>query len=167
VPAIIVEEFASVHDAEHSWSAAVDLVDPVRSQGERRDRPAARTGGRPMPQYMLSVHVVEGGGGSPMTREEIELRTKRIGDLEADMRASNTWRFSARLHDPDTATVVRQVNGQRVTTDGPFAESKEHLGGFYVIEAADLDEALDWAERTVDATGMPIEVWPFFATADR
>jgi hypothetical protein len=118
-----------------------------------------------MPEYLLSVHMVEGEDRAPMTQDETELRTKRIGELEADMRASNTWRFSARLHDPDTATVVRKVDGRRVTSDGPFAESKEHLGGFYIIEAADLDEALDWAERTVDAVGMPIEVWPFAATA--
>jgi hypothetical protein len=118
-----------------------------------------------MPQYMLSVHMVEGQEGPPMTQNEMDLQMKKIGELEADMRASNTWQFSARLHGPDTATVVRKVGGRRVTSDGPFVESKEHLGGFYVIEAADLDEALDWAERTVDATGMPIEVWPFFATA--
>jgi hypothetical protein len=118
-----------------------------------------------MPQYMLSVHMVEGQERPPMTQNEMDLQMKKIGELEADMRASNTWQFSARLHGPDTATVVRKVGGRRVTSDGPFVESKEHLGGFYVIEAADLDEALDWAERTVDATGMPIEVWPFFATA--
>ena len=120
-----------------------------------------------MPQYMLSVHMVEGDARRPMTQDEMELQMKHIGELEADMRARGTWQFSARLHDPDTATVVRKVDGRRVVSDGPFAESKEHLGGFYVIEAADLDEALDWAERTVDATGMPIEVWPFVATAGR
>jgi hypothetical protein len=118
-----------------------------------------------MPQYMLSVHMVDGEERPPMTQEAMELQMKRIGEVEADMRASNTWLFSARLHGPDTATVVRKVDGQRVVSDGPFAESKEHIGGFYVIEAADLDEALDWAERTVDAIGMPIEVWPFVATA--
>lgn len=118
-----------------------------------------------MPQYMLSVHMVEGQERPPMTQNEMDLQMTKIGELEADMRASNTWQFSARLHGPDAATVVRKVDGRRVTSDGPFVESKEHLGGFYVIEAADLDEALDWAERTVDATGMPIEVWPFFATA--
>lgn len=118
-----------------------------------------------MPQYMLSLHMVGGEERPTMTQQEMELQMKKIGELEADMRASNTWRFSARLHGPETATVVRKVGGRRVTSDGPFAESKEHLGGFYVIEAANLDEALDWAERTVDAIGMPIEVWPFFATA--
>jgi hypothetical protein len=118
-----------------------------------------------MPQYMLSLHMVEGDEQPSMTREEMELHMSRIGELEADMRASNTWLFSARLHGPETATVVRKVDGQRITSDGPFAESKEHLGGFYIIDAADLDEALHWAERTVDATGRPIEVWPFFDTA--
>ena len=118
-----------------------------------------------MPQYMLSLHLVDGDEGPPLTQEQRELQMKGIGELEADMRTSGTWLFSARLHGPDTATVVRRVDGRRVTSDGPFVESKEHLGGFYVIEAADLDEALDWAERTVDATGMPIEVWPFVATA--
>lgn len=120
-----------------------------------------------MPQYMLSVHVVEGQQRPPMTDGERELQMKRIGELEADMRASGTWRFSARLHGPDTATVVRRVDGRRVTSDGPFVESKEHIGGFYIIDAADLDEALDWAARTVDAVGMPIEVWPFLDTAGR
>lgn len=118
-----------------------------------------------MPQYMLSLHMVEGEERQPMTQDAMDLQMKRIGELEADMRASNAWLFSARMHDPDTATVVRKVDGRRVTSDGPFAESKEHLGGFYVIEATDLDEALTWAERTVDATGRPIEVWPFVATA--
>jgi hypothetical protein len=118
-----------------------------------------------MPQYMLSVHMVEGEEGPPATKEETELFMKKIGELEAEMRASNTWLFSARMHGPETATVVRKVDGQRVTSDGPFVESKEHLGGFYIIEAADLDEALDWAERTVDAVGKPIEVWPFFHMA--
>jgi hypothetical protein len=120
-----------------------------------------------MPQYLLSLHMVEGEERPPMTQEEMEVHMKKIGELEADMRATDTWLFSARLHGPETATVVRKVDGQRVTSDGPFAESKEHLGGFYIIEAADLDEALEWAERTVDATGRPIEVWPFFDTASK
>ena len=118
-----------------------------------------------MPQYLLSLHLAEGEQPPPATKEEMELQMKKLGELEADMRAGNTLQFSARLHSPDAATVVRKIDGRRVMTDGPFVESKEHLGGFYIIEAADLDEALDWAERTVDATGMPIEVWPLVATA--
>ena len=118
-----------------------------------------------MPQYLLSVHVDHGVQRAPMTQEDMELHMKRIGELEADMRAGNTLRFSGRLHDADTATVVRKVDGRRVVSDGPYVESKEHLGGFYVIDAADMDEAMVWAERTVDAIGMAIEVWPFVDTA--
>lgn len=118
-----------------------------------------------MPQYMLSVHITEDSAGPPMSEQDMERQMSKINALEDDMRASGTWLFSARLHGPEAATVVRKVDGRRVVSDGPFVESKEHLAGFYVIEATDLDEALDWAERTVEATGMPIQVWPFFATA--
>lgn len=118
-----------------------------------------------MPHYMLSLHLVEGEERPPMTDEDMQRQMEKLGELEADMRAEGAWTFSARLTGPDAATVVRRADGERVVSDGPFTESKEHLGGFYIIEAADLDEALDWAERTVEATGMPIEVWPFSATA--
>jgi len=54
--------------------------------------------------------------------------------------------------------------GRVLTTDGPFAESKEHLGGFYIIETDDLDAALVWASKTTEAVGKPIEVRPFRAS---
>lgn len=120
-----------------------------------------------MPQYLLSVHTVEGEEAPHTTPEQMRLQMKELAELEADMRAGGSWQFSGRLHGAESATVVRKVGGRRLTTDGPFAESKEHLGGFYVIEAADLDEALHWAERTVDVIGKPIEVWPFVSTAGR
>ena len=71
------------------------------------------------------------------------------------------WLFTGRLHEPDTATVVRISGGEVLTTDGPFAESKEHLGGFYIIEAKDLDAALGWASKVTRAINAPIEVRPF------
>ena len=77
------------------------------------------------------------------------------------MRSAGAWCSPARLHEPDTATVVRAAGGEVVTTDGPFVESKEHLGGFYIIEADDLDAALVWASKTTASIGMPIEVRPF------
>lgn len=80
------------------------------------------------------------------------------------MKSTGAWSFSGRLHAPDTATVVRVSNGEVLTTDGPFAESKEHLGGFYIIEAADLDAALAWASKVTRAINAPIEVWPFADT---
>lgn len=66
---------------------------------------------------------------------------------------------------PDTATVVRIADGDLLTTDGPFAESRDHLGGFYIIESADLDAALGWAAKVTAAIHAPIEVRPFAAFA--
>ena len=86
---------------------------------------------------------------------------ERINALEAEMRASGAFVFTGGLHGPDAATVVRRSEGELVMTDGPFVESKEHIGGFYVIDAEDLDAALGWAGKVVDAINAPIEVRPF------
>jgi hypothetical protein len=114
-----------------------------------------------MPRYLLSVHTVAGEVRQPMTDEEMQQSWKQIGILEEEMRSTGSWVFSGRLHDPDTATVVRISGGEVVTTDGPFVEAKEHLGGFYIIQAEDLDAALAWASRVTDAIKAPIEVRPF------
>lgn len=115
-----------------------------------------------MSQYLLSVHTVEGQERPAMTPEVMAEFMTRINRLEAEMEEKGAFLFTGGLHGPDTATVVRKQDDEFVVTDGPFAESKEHIGGFYVIEAADLDEALAWAEKVVDAVGRPIEVRPFF-----
>jgi hypothetical protein len=81
------------------------------------------------------------------------------------MKSAGAWVFSARLHEPNTATVVRVSNGSVLMTDGPFAESKDHLAGFYLIEAADLDGALSWGAKVTEAVGHPIEVRPFAGVA--
>jgi hypothetical protein len=114
-----------------------------------------------MSQYLLSVHTVEGEGHGPTTPEEMEAFMERINALEAEMRASGAFVFTGGLHGPDAATVVRRSEGELVMTDGPFVESKEHIGGFYVINADDLDAALGWAGKVVDAINAPIEVRPF------
>jgi len=114
-----------------------------------------------MTHYLLSVHSVEGEAREPMTDEERAQSHKQLGVLEQEMRSSGAWVFSGRLHDPGTATVVRMAGGEVVTTDGPFVESKEHLGGFYIIQAEDLDGALGWASRVTGAIRVPIEVRPF------
>ena len=114
-----------------------------------------------MSQYLLSMHVVEGEVREPMTPEDMQGFMERVNALEADMRASGAFVFTGGLHGPDAATVVRMSHGELVMTDGPFVESKEHIGGFYVIEADDLDVALGWAGKVVDAIGHPIEVRPF------
>jgi hypothetical protein len=120
-----------------------------------------------MARYLLSVHTRAGEVRAQMTEEEMRLSHSRLRHLEQEMAASGAWVFSGRLHDPDTATVVRESGGEILTTDGPFAESKDHLGGFYVIEAADLDAALAWANRVTACIKAPIEVRPFAAFADR
>jgi hypothetical protein len=114
-----------------------------------------------MPKYLLSTHSVDGEVREPMTDEEMQSMFREMGTLEEEMRSSGAWVFSARLHEPDTATVVRMAGGQMLTTDGPFAESKEHLAGFYILEADDLDAALGWASRVTGCIGRPIEVRPF------
>src|SRR5437867_13066531 len=117
-----------------------------------------------MAQYLLSVHSVEGEVRDPMTDEEIGQFMERVGVLEEEMKSTGAWVFSGRLTEPDTATVVRVSEGEVLTTDGPFAESKEHLGGFYIIEAEDLDAALAWASKTAAVVMKPIEVRPFRQT---
>ena len=114
-----------------------------------------------MTQYLLSVHSVEGEVREPMTDEEMRQGFKQVGILEAEMKSAGAWLFGGALHEADTATVVRVSDGEVLTTDGPFAEAKEHLGGFYIIEAEDLDAALAWASKTTTAVSRPIEVRPF------
>jgi hypothetical protein len=114
-----------------------------------------------MGQYLLSVHSVAGEVRDPMTDEEMQQSYKQVQALNEELKSAGAWVFGGRLHEPDTATVVRLSDGEVVTTDGPFAESKEHLGGFYIIEAADLDAALAWASKATAAIRMPIEVRPF------
>ena len=118
-----------------------------------------------MAQYLLSVHTVEGEAREPMSEEEMRQFMERVGVLEEEIKSAGAWVFSGRLHEPDTATVVRVSDGEVLTTDGPFAESKEHLGGFYIIEASDLDAAIDWAAKVTYATRKPIEVRPFWSEA--
>ncbi len=115
-----------------------------------------------MTQYLLSVHTVAGEVREPMTDEEMAQSHKQIGVIEEELKSTGTWVYSGRLHEPGTATVVRVSDGETLTTDGPFAESKEHLAGFYIIEADDLDAALAWASKTAAAIHMPIEVRPFW-----
>ena len=114
-----------------------------------------------MTHYLLSVHSVEGEAREPMTDEDMAQSHKQLAVLEQELKTAGAWVVSGRLHDPSTATVVRVAGGEVVTTDGPFVESKEHLGGFYIIQAEDLDGALAWASRVTDAIKAPIEVRPF------
>jgi hypothetical protein len=119
-----------------------------------------------MTRYMLSVHSAQSEVREPMSAEEMQRSWQQIGLLEAEMKSTGAWVFSGRLHEPDTATVVRLANSEILTTDGPYAEAKEHLGGFYIINAEDLDAALALAAKVTRVIGAPIEVRPFADFAD-
>ena len=114
-----------------------------------------------MAQYLLSLHTIAGEEREPMTDEQMQEMMRKIGELEGEMNDAGALLYSGRLTDAGDARVVRFVGGKTLTTDGPFAETKEQLGGFYIVDAADLDEALDWASKTSACIGRPIEVRPF------
>jgi hypothetical protein len=113
-------------------------------------------------RYLLSVHTVEGEPREPMTDDAMREMMGRIGELEEEMNAAGALLYSGRLSDADAASVVRAANGKTLVTDGPFAETKEQLGGFYIVEAEDLEAARSWAAKTSACIGRPIEVRPFF-----
>ena len=112
-----------------------------------------------MKLYMLSVHMVEGEPQPP--EDEIQQMYKDVDAVNAEMMRAGAWVFGGGLHPAEVATVVKVSDGEVVTTDGPFAETKEQLGGFWVIKATDLDEALAWAAKATAACRGPVEVRPF------
>jgi hypothetical protein len=113
-----------------------------------------------MPQYLLSVHTTDGEAREPMTEEQQREGYARIAAIEADMEAVDALVLSARLTGPADAKVVRSTRRRVKATDGPFAETKEHLGGFYLVDASNLDAALHWASLVSEAIGEAIEVRP-------
>ena len=117
-----------------------------------------------MSRYLLSVHMAAGEVREPMSEEDVRRGFEKITDLEAEMRAADALVFSGRLGEPGEARVVRPSNGRVRAIDGPYAETKEQLGGFYIIEANDLDAAVEWASKVTIAIDTPIEVRPFIDT---
>lgn len=113
-----------------------------------------------MTQYLLSVWHTE-GEEVYASEEEIQAAYAATGVFNEELRESGSWVFAGGLHPPSTATVVDGTAGEAVTTDGPFSESKEQIGGFWVIEAPDLDAALEIAARGSRACGGKVEVRPF------
>ena len=111
-----------------------------------------------MKQFLLAVYNVE---GQTPSADEMDRIYKAVDTFNAELQAKGAWVFAGGLHPADTATVVRVTDGEVLTTDGPFAETKEQLGGFWIITAADLDEALAWAAKGAVACANPVEVRPF------
>jgi hypothetical protein len=122
-----------------------------------------------MKQYLLSIYQPEGPAPAAA---DLDAVMRKLNALIDDAKAAGAWVFNGGLHPPSTATVVRVQNGDPMVTDGPFAEGKEHIGGFIVVKAADLDAALEWGRRLAAALtlpghtqGLPIEVRPFHGEA--
>lgn len=116
-----------------------------------------------MKQYLLSIYQPDGGPPPP---EVLEPVMQKLDLLNQEIRAAGGWVFTGGLHPASTATVVRVRDGDVLMTDGPFTEGKEHVGGFWIVKAPDLDQALDWAQEAARATALPIEVRPFQGEAE-
>jgi hypothetical protein len=116
-----------------------------------------------MTHYLLSVHTSD--EPRPRTTEEMQQSWSKIMALEAEMKSAGALVFSGRLTEPAAASVVLARGGRVRMTDGPFMEAKEQIGGFYIIEAPDLDAARSWAAKTSEIISSPIEVRPFVDVA--
>ena len=111
-----------------------------------------------MTQYLISVIHPENYITAPAEMEKV---TRQVDVLNGELQAAGAWVFAGGLHPSSSATTLRAQDGVVVTTDGPFAETAEQVGGFWVIEAADLDAALDWGRKATIACAATIEVRPF------
>ena len=111
-----------------------------------------------MKQYLLAVHSDE---SAAVTDEQMQAAFKAVDAFNHDLMESGAWVFAGGLEPVATSSVVRAQGGQVVVTDGPFGETKEQIGGFWVVKAADLDAALELAASGSRACGWPVEVRPF------
>ena len=118
-----------------------------------------------MKQYLLSIYQPD-MPPPPEVMARMDQIMAEVDALVEEARSAGAWVFNGALHPPSTATVVRLAQGDVLLTDGPYVEGKEHIGGFLIVEAADLDGALAWARRLAATLGdgansLPIEVRPF------
>lgn len=113
--------------------------------------------------YLISLMQPD---GPPPEQEVLDEVMARLGQIQAEITDAGGWVMTAALHPADVATVVRSGANGVDLTDGPYVESKEHVGGFWVVRAPDLDTALGWAEKISTATTLPTEVRPIAAISD-
>jgi len=112
-----------------------------------------------MPKYLISVWH-DDSYGTDFSTPEAQRRVALVEAFNEELQKAGAWVFAAGLSPASSATVVRSSGGQVSMTDGPYAETKEQMGGFWVIEAADLDAALEWAGKAATASEEPVEVRP-------
>jgi hypothetical protein len=115
-----------------------------------------------MKQYLLSLYQPDGDPPPPAVLAKV---MRDLDGVHQELRSAGAWVFTAGLHAPSTATVVRFQGEDALMTDGPFAEGKEHIGGFTIVEAPDLDAALEWARKLARASTLPVEVRPLYDRA--
>jgi hypothetical protein len=113
-----------------------------------------------MPQYLLSVCHDDDYGDVDFSSDEMQRIGGKVEAINTELQEAGAWVFACGLRPASTATVVRSVGGEVSMTDGPYAETKEQMGGFWIIEAADLDAALEWAGKAAAACELPVEVRP-------
>jgi hypothetical protein len=113
-----------------------------------------------MPQYLVSVWHDEPYDDVDVSSPEMQRRVSQVSEFNGSLERAGAWVFGTGLRPASSATVVRATGGDVSMTDGPYAETKEQMGGFWVIEAADLDAALDWAGKAAAACEGPVEVRP-------
>jgi hypothetical protein len=123
-----------------------------------------------MQQYLLSIYQPD-APPPPEVMARMDQIMANVNALVEEAKATGAWVFNGGLHPPSTATVVRLQHGEVLLTDGPYVEGKEHIGGFLIVEATDLDAALAWGHKLARALGngvdsLPIEVRPFRDEAD-
>jgi hypothetical protein len=116
-----------------------------------------------MKMYLLNIYQPDGGTPPPAVLDGV---MREIAVMNRELKASGSWVFAGGLHPSSSATVVRVKDGEALITDGPYVEGKEHIGGFTIIKAPDLDVALEWGRRLARITTLPIEVRPFQGEVD-
>ena len=113
-----------------------------------------------MAEYLLAVYGVE-GQDNYTSDDDMQKAFTQVEAFNQKLQTAGAWVFGGGLHPADTASTVRTDSGQRVVTDGPYSEAKEQIGGFWVVNAPDLDAALDLADEASRACMQPVEVRPF------
>lgn len=116
-----------------------------------------------MNQYLLSIYQPDGDPPPPDKLAEID---RDLADLRTELKRAGAWVFAGGLEAPGTARVIHPRRAQAPMTDGPYVEAKEHIGGVTIIEAASVDEAVEWGRKLAKATTLPIEVRPFLGETD-
>ena len=117
-----------------------------------------------MKNYLLTIHQPDGPTPPPEVLHKV---MQDVGALINEIKAAGVWVFNGGLHPPTSATVVRAHGDDVLITDGPYVESKEHIGGLFIVKAPDLDAALVWARKAARIITLPIEVRPFQGEAGR